>query len=280
MLEQENSKQATHVLQCEECQNIIKCKPSQQRRFCSRICWGKFYKKQRTFICTYCKKIFETKKEDKKPKGRPFCGRECWDKFQVGKNNPAFKNSASVAKCLNCRSPFKIKTVKRRGNANFCSYQCKTIYWNINGWPKDKRLLIECHCCHKPIKTDPMRHKKRNERSFCSRECASYSHSFYISGQNNGRYVHGEGNRGYPLGWSKAYKESIRKRDKETCKLCGLLQISHVGKLHVHHINYDKNNLHATNLITVCKYCHGKMHGNLESRHEWEQKLLNLLNES
>jgi 5-methylcytosine-specific restriction endonuclease McrA len=49
--------------------------------------------------------------------------------------------------------------------------------------------------------------------------------------------------------------------------------------LHVHHIDYNKDNINTDNLITLCKYCHGKMHGNSEDRIKWKNQLLSLLEE-
>lgn len=65
----------------------------------------------------------------------------------------------------------------------------------------------------------------------------------------------------YPVGWNKELKEIIRNRDDYTCKMCGIKQIDLSGrckKLHVHHIDYDKNNLNPKNLIALCINCHAK----------------------
>jgi hypothetical protein len=218
MSEPKLCKEERPVFHCEECNKIIKCKPSQARRFCSRSCWKIFYQKLRTFICTYCSKAFETKPEEKKPRGRPFCNVQCYSKFQIGSNNPSFKDSARIINCLQYQVDFKIETVKRRKNAAFCSFKCKASYHNINGWPNSILIDGACTYCHKIIKINPNTYK--NRRPFCSRECADKGHSSYISGKNNGRYVHGEGIRAYPPGWSKTHKDHIRKRDNHTCQLC------------------------------------------------------------
>jgi 5-methylcytosine-specific restriction endonuclease McrA len=62
----------------------------------------------------------------------------------------------------------------------------------------------------------------------------------------------------YPLGWNKTYKEQIRYKYGYKCQLCGIPEAECSTKLDVHHIDYDKNNISETNLIALCKKCHGK----------------------
>ena len=63
-------------------------------------------------------------------------------------------------------------------------------------------------------------------------------------------------NRNYPLKFNKYIKESIRKRDDFICQYCGVKQRKLNEKLHIHHIDYDKENLFTTNLISLCRSCH------------------------
>lgn len=69
----------------------------------------------------------------------------------------------------------------------------------------------------------------------------------------------------YPLGWTKIFKEQIRKRDNFTCQKCNKKQSELKGffkKLHVHHIDYNKQNCKENNLITLCSNCHRKTNTN------------------
>lgn len=54
----------------------------------------------------------------------------------------------------------------------------------------------------------------------------------------------------YPVGFRQVCKE-IRKRDGCVCQICGKQ-----NSREVHHINYDKTDSRASNLITLCKSCH------------------------
>lgn len=50
-------------------------------------------------------------------------------------------------------------------------------------------------------------------------------------------------------------RDAIRKRDGNRCMICGL---SH--NLHIHHRDRDPMNDHPDNLITLCGYCHARVH--------------------
>jgi hypothetical protein len=60
----------------------------------------------------------------------------------------------------------------------------------------------------------------------------------------------------YSYEFNDILKQKIRERDNYTCQLCIL------SGSHVHHIDYNKENNHETNLITLCSVCHGKTNGN------------------
>jgi len=77
----------------------------------------------------------------------------------------------------------------------------------------------------------------------------------------------------YNLDWTNTLRQSIRERDKYTCKICGEKQ---GDKTHpVHHIDYDKQNCNTNNLITLCDRCHKKTNFN---RDYWIEYLNNKLN--
>jgi len=105
--------------------------------------------------------------------------------------------------------------------------------------------------------------------------CKDAAHSQEMRGSGNGRYLHGEAIKPYPRGWTRKYKTAIRERDGYRCRVCGRPQGNPAH--HVHHIDYAKDNLSGMNLITVCKFCHGAMHGTKEQRSVWQRRLSLLL---
>ena len=64
----------------------------------------------------------------------------------------------------------------------------------------------------------------------------------------------------YPLGWTKTFREQIRYRDGYTCQRCGIPEVKCNRKLHVHHVDTNKNNLAESNLISLCNSYHKKEH--------------------
>lgn len=68
----------------------------------------------------------------------------------------------------------------------------------------------------------------------------------------------------YPPEFNDELKERIRERDNFTCQgyECGITENEHHHKyasnLHVHHIDYDKQNSDENNLITLCNSCNSK----------------------
>ena len=64
----------------------------------------------------------------------------------------------------------------------------------------------------------------------------------------------------YPVGWRSSLKKFIRRRDGWRCKNPFCRNGS--GAMHVHHIDYNKDNLSEDNLITLCLSCHAKTNQN------------------
>ena len=80
-----------------------------------------------------------------------------------------------------------------------------------------------------------------------------------ITGKNNVNYAHGEGYKRYPILFNNRLKLKIRERDGFKCQCCRITEKAHFKRfkenLHVHHIDYNKQNCKEDNLITTCKLC-------------------------
>jgi 5-methylcytosine-specific restriction endonuclease McrA len=59
----------------------------------------------------------------------------------------------------------------------------------------------------------------------------------------------------YGLPAWRATRDAIRERDSHRCMICGSSR-----DLHVHHCDYDTTHDHSANLITLCVYCHARVH--------------------
>jgi len=77
-----------------------------------------------------------------------------------------------------------------------------------------------------------------------------------LSGILNPNWQGGKSFEPYSVDWTKTLRRSIRERDKYTCQIC-----FNEGNT-VHHKDYNKKNCNPHNLITLCKHCHGIVHGN------------------
>jgi len=73
----------------------------------------------------------------------------------------------------------------------------------------------------------------------------------------------------YPTEWTESLKESIRERDNYVCQLCGIHQDELERNLHIHHIDYNKDNLDPKNLISLCPSCHAKTNFSREKWYEY-----------
>jgi hypothetical protein len=85
-----------------------------------------------------------------------------------------------------------------------------------------------------------------------------------VSGINSSNWQGGKSFEPYPLGWTKTFREQIRHRDNYKCQICGVHEVDCIVKLHVHHIDYNKENLSLNNLISLCVKCHTKTNYNRE----------------
>jgi len=77
-----------------------------------------------------------------------------------------------------------------------------------------------------------------------------------------------EVNIDYPLEFNDKLRKSIKQRDNYTCQECKMLEVELKYKLHIHHIDYNKKNNNPSNLISLCRSCHGQTNF---KRNDWTQ---------
>lgn len=111
----------------------------------------------------------------------------------------------------------------------------------------------------------------------------------YITGHNsrgetNSAFNNWSSREPYGKEFSPELKELIRKRDKYRCQECfrhqdELYRKNKNGKivkykLDIHHIDFNKNNNDANNLISLCRSCHTQTNFNRESWTDYFQNKL------
>ena len=87
------------------------------------------------------------------------------------------------------------------------------------------------------------------------------------SGEKNPNWRGGTSFEPYSHKFNKELKNNIKLRDGNKCMTCGSKPRQRFY-LHVHHIDYDKQNYNPKNLITLCPVCHSKTNFN---RNYWQE---------
>jgi len=94
----------------------------------------------------------------------------------------------------------------------------------------------------------------------------------YKDPTNNPNWQDGKSFEIYPVDFTDELKEQIRKRDNYECQNCSMTEEEHlivIGRtLHIHHIDYNKENCKKDNLITLCMSCNIRANYN---REDWQK---------
>jgi hypothetical protein len=102
---------------------------------------------------------------------------------------------------------------------------------------------------------------------FNAKRCSHHAKIYlYKDPRNHPNYINGESNFPYPIEFTESLKESIRDRDNHECQNCNMTEEEHLtvyGQvLHVHHIDYNKENCNENNLISLCGGCNTRANYN------------------
>ncbi len=180
-------------------------------------------------ICPKCKKEFRPHH-----KKQIFCSTACW--------NSVTKFKGGLPHCLVC-------------GRKLSRYDCRHCKKHA---PKRPILRIKRKClnCGEEFFTIPAEVRKGGGR-FCSIKCAKGE-------KFNPNWRGGISKEPYPFNFNDRLKELIRERDDYKCQLCGVPQVECMEKLHIHHIDHDKDNLNPNNLMAFCRRCHTKVNRNPE----------------
>lgn len=181
--------------------------------------------------------------------------RDCYDSFRLNNKKIKLKN-----KCISCDN---VISSNSNGRCINCSLKNRAGKNNPN-W-KGGDIVKKCSFCFSDIKLRSYR-IKRAKNNFCNIKCFANWKIKAYSLDNNPNYIDGRSGFNYPLIFSKYLKNIIRQRDNYICQGCGLTEAEHLfkykQKLHIHHIDYNKDNCEENNLITACLSCNSKANKN------------------
>lgn len=177
----------------------------------------------------------------------------------VGKNNPMFGVPRLDMLGLNnpmCDKAIAEKSGNSRRGVNNCTKR-KDVREKIRKSREGKTLVelghtLDCDC--------PWCKAFRGENLGLKRPEFSKA----IEGENNPNWRGGITEDSYPPEWTPELRESVRTRDNRVCQLCGKTEQLNGRKLDVHHIDYNKENCHPSNLITLCNIHNLKVNYNRE----------------
>lgn len=202
--------------------------------------------------CVSCRNIYIAKtylKSKKKPKY--IClkiSKSIKKLFKNPKNHPNWKGGISLNKKCKCCGQ------KLNGYKSIRCKKCYNEYMKIlfkkekNPAYKDGRTYTKhfCKTCNQTISLTSFRNSRLCQKCYLKS----------LHGEANPNWKHGLSNFPYPSDFNNSLKECVRKRDNYTCRHCQKKESKLRTKLHVHHIDYNKNNCSGTNLISLCLKCH------------------------
>lgn len=185
------------------------------------------------------------------------------------------KITRQAKRCGFCAQKRKKVSLKTRKKLSKIRRGRKNTFFGKHHTEKTKKRLSKLA---KNRFKDPKNHpnyidNRTNNKYYCiicdkqiSLRCGVYGSKLCKSCANTGERSHfwnnGSSFEPYPLGWTKTFKEQVRFRDGYKCQICGCHEVECNRKLHVHHINYNKENLKPDNLISLCLSCHMKTNYN------------------
>lgn len=144
---------------------------------------------------------------------------------------------------------------------NFCDRKCCRAWQGANGLvAQPTRVTVACAVCGSTFERQPNQ-IKRNQKSFCSRECFAIGHQERMEGDKNPAW-RGGFDPYYGPNWDRQSRRA-RERDSHTCQRCGVKESDLDKLLHVHHIiplrafQRDFRRANAlSNLVSLCPSCH------------------------
>jgi hypothetical protein len=279
-------------LRCKKCKKIFYVAPSRMERFkvkyCSMNCARTSIKRK----CKVCGKEFWVQQNQIKNGFGLLCSVNCFNKHQtksvlktckycgkrfrvrlsaikMGKGyycSPKCQYEQAIVKmtCKYCGKEFNVRRCDLKdGPCNYCSNKCS---WLAKEVPKIK---IKCHTCKKVMWIFPC---EKGRKRYCSTRC------FHVgeTGKGSVLWLGGLSFKPYSTSFNNYLKTQIRERDRYTCQECGKKQRR--IKLHIHHINYIKDDCSPRNLISLCRSCHlHTIHGQRKYWTKYFKKKINTI---
>lgn len=245
--------------------------------------------------CAHCHTPFARKPSQLAKYAENYCSRNCKQASRSGiEAAVAARRNGQWHPCGTCGRQVW-RTPGTLHNRVFCSRQC-TGKANPSGYQRVDRIVLPCASCGTRFRILPG-HMPRGRR-YCSRRCAvstiqgakrglpgrrwapasrqrltstllamyatergsrrRIAYSARMTGAGNPAWRDGRSRQPYAPGWTERVKMQVAKRDRFRCQVCSLPRRPHTHV--VHHIDGEKYDHRLTNLVLLCRSCHGKVH--------------------
>lgn len=247
----------TRAATCPVCSRGFTRKPSQiakyKSNYCSRDCRAIGIQGPNLalvtgnhFPCETCGKQVWRTPATLRP--HVYCSKAC-----AGKGPRSLRKKRVCKPCANCGTTMRMLPSEAK-RYRFCSWRCaaKTVQGAKRGLP-GKPWTPE----QKSMLSETLLRKYRAEWSW-----RPSVQSERMKGERNPRWRDGRARRPYARGFTDALKERIAKRDSRRCRRCGIPR--QPGTHVVHHIDGGKHNHHPSNLVLLCRPCHGQVHAHMD----------------
>lgn len=218
-----------------------------------------------TVTCEICATEWQVKPSRAKQNNAITCSRECLGKLRA-QNIIKYRGSAEtrIGKCDHCGATIERKPSHlAKYETNYCGRECKAAAQV--GLPKvaiRNGEWLPCGTCGVEVWRTPA---TRQANTYCSIRCSSKDKETRASerpgsrGELHWRWLGGRSSLPYMPGWTPSLRRAIRRRDGNRCGLCDIAP-EKPGILVVHHIDRLKVNHDPSNLVTLCRSCHVKLH--------------------
>jgi hypothetical protein len=226
--------------------------------------------------CEVCGKEKEVRTQRVKQGMGRFCSKICFDIHQRQVKKETVWGRKDLAKSYNMGGKIGVRWYDENGKTKSSTFA--KWWWEINvGEVPDGMIVL--HKDNNPLNIDPSNFELGTKsdalvKANATRKADTRNWNKYIKKSSDrqtqkwedGDFDHlkGSGHYNWKGGthWDKYPNEfyEIRptaiERDKGTCQICGIVP----KKIHVHHIDGDKNNNNLDNLISFCTGCHNRVH--------------------
>lgn len=201
-----------------------------------------------------------------------FCGNIYSSQQGLRIHTTSRHNNKPKVECLECGEFKEVSYYKYESQEEFfCGKECESTYRKRNRKGSDnprwkEKLKKTCQNCKEEVKIYPSETKWK-DKHFCDMECYAEwrSNNIDLSKSNHPRWKEEAVHKG-SSNW-KTKRREARKRDGQSCVICGKTKAELGTHPHVHHITPfrqfdDKEKANSLeNLVTLCPKHHVMLEG-------------------